>query len=40
MSPKPTSKIPPLDFENESLKENGNVTLREKTQERTPIPPL
>ncbi|XP_006616750.1 uncharacterized protein LOC102675133 [Apis dorsata] len=40
MSPKPTSKIPPLDFENENPKENGNVTLREKTQERTPIPPL
>ncbi|XP_017759316.1 PREDICTED: uncharacterized protein LOC108550164 [Eufriesea mexicana] len=40
MSPKPTDKIPPLDFENESPNENESVTLREKTQERTPVPPL
>ncbi|XP_076233886.1 uncharacterized protein LOC143178862 isoform X2 [Calliopsis andreniformis] len=40
VSPKPTDKIPPLDFENKGPKENGTVTLREKTQERTPIPPL
>ncbi|XP_076627003.1 uncharacterized protein LOC143344639 [Colletes latitarsis] len=40
VSPKPTDKIPPLDYEDKTPKENGNVTLREKTQERTPIPPL
>ncbi|KZC11751.1 PREDICTED: uncharacterized protein LOC107189930 [Dufourea novaeangliae] len=40
ISPKPTDKIPPLNFEDKSSKENGDVTLREKTQEKTPIPPL
>lgn len=41
VSPKPTDKIPPLDYESKSSpKENGSVTLREKTEERTPVPPL
>lgn len=40
VSPKPTDKIPPLNFEDKSPQENGGVTLREKTQETTPIPPL
>lgn len=40
VSPKPTDKIPPLNFEDKSPQENGSVTLREKTQERTPVPPL
>ncbi|XP_012171700.1 uncharacterized protein LOC100648112 [Bombus terrestris] len=39
-SPKPTDKLPALNFENESPRENGSVTLREKVQERTPVPPL
>lgn len=40
MSPKPTDKIPPFDFEDKGPPENGSVTIREKTQERTPVPPL
>ncbi|XP_031829631.1 uncharacterized protein LOC116425710 [Nomia melanderi] len=40
VSPKPTDKIPALDYEDKSPKENGSVTLREKVQERTPVPPL
>ncbi|XP_076644981.1 uncharacterized protein LOC143354599 isoform X2 [Halictus rubicundus] len=41
VSPKPTDTIPALDYESKtSPKENGNVTLREKPEERTPVPPL
>lgn len=41
VSPKPTDTIPPLDYEiKSSPTENGSVTLREKPEERTPIPPL
>ncbi|XP_078036021.1 uncharacterized protein LOC144469510 [Augochlora pura] len=40
VSPKPTDKIPPLDYEIKTVVENGSVTLREKPQETTPIPPL
>ncbi|XP_033336475.2 uncharacterized protein LOC117226346 [Megalopta genalis] len=40
VSPKPTDKIPPLDYEIKDMVENGSVTLREKPQETTPIPPL
>ncbi|XP_076680532.1 uncharacterized protein LOC143375393 isoform X2 [Andrena cerasifolii] len=40
VSPKPTDKIPPLNFEDKTPEEDESVTLREKNQERTPIPPL
>lgn len=40
MSPKPTDKLPPLDFENENSNEIENVTLREKIREKIPVPPL
>lgn len=40
VSPKPTDKLPPLDYENKSPNENESVTLRDVTPERTPIPPL
>ncbi|KAK9302238.1 hypothetical protein QLX08_005684 [Tetragonisca angustula] len=39
-SPKPTDKLPPLDFENENPNESESVTLREKIREKTPVPPL
>ncbi|XP_032670479.1 uncharacterized protein LOC116843815 [Odontomachus brunneus] len=38
VSPRPTDKIPPLNFEEKQSKENGNVSLRDK--EEAPIPPL
>ncbi|CAD1473284.1 unnamed protein product, partial [Heterotrigona itama] len=39
-SPKPTDKLPPLDFENENSNDSESVTLREKIREKTPVPPL
>ncbi|XP_054007570.1 muscle M-line assembly protein unc-89-like isoform X1 [Hylaeus anthracinus] len=38
VSPKPTDKIPSLEFD-DKMSEDG-VTLRVKTQDRTPVPPL
>ncbi|XP_035735483.1 CUE domain-containing protein 5-like isoform X1 [Vespa mandarinia] len=40
VSPRSTDKIPPLNFEDKESKENGTVTLREKSSERTPVPPV
>ncbi|EFN81725.1 protein bangles and beads [Harpegnathos saltator] len=40
VSPRPTDKIPPLNFENKELKENGNVSSPSDKAEGTPIPPL
>lgn len=40
VSPRPTDKIPPLNFEDKESKENGTVTLRETSFERTPVPPI
>ncbi|KAF7417472.1 hypothetical protein HZH68_000125 [Vespula germanica] len=40
VSPRSTDKIPPLNFEDKESKENGTVTLREKSSERTPVPPI
>lgn len=37
VSPRPTDKIPPLDFEDKHPKQNGG--LRDKS-ERTPVPPM
>lgn len=39
VSPRPTDKIPPLNYDDKEPKENGTVTLREKSFERTPVPP-
>lgn len=39
VSPRPTDKIPPLNFNDKETEQNGAVTLREKSFERTPIPP-
>ncbi|XP_014472171.1 PREDICTED: uncharacterized protein LOC106743139 [Dinoponera quadriceps] len=39
VSPRPTDKIPPLNFEDKQSKENGNISFRDQT-EGTPIPPL
>lgn len=38
VSPRPTDKIPPLDFDKQP-KENGDVSLRAKS-EGTPVPPM
>jgi len=38
VSPKPTDKIPPLDFDKQS-RQDGDVSLRDKL-EGTPIPPM
>ncbi|EZA61548.1 hypothetical protein DMN91_004313 [Ooceraea biroi] len=38
VSPRPTDKIPPLDFDKQP-KQNGDVTLRDKS-EGTPVPPI
>ncbi|KAK2577269.1 hypothetical protein KPH14_003407 [Odynerus spinipes] len=40
VSPRPTDKIPPLNFEDKEPKQNGTVTLREKSFEGTPVPPV
>ncbi|KOC68596.1 hypothetical protein WH47_06387 [Habropoda laboriosa] len=40
VSPKPTDKIPALNYERKNPNENGSVTLRDKTPEKTPVPPL
>ncbi|KAI4490211.1 hypothetical protein M0802_010845 [Mischocyttarus mexicanus] len=40
VSPRPTDKIPPLNFDDKESKENGTVTLRERSFERTPVPPI
>ncbi|XP_012233674.2 uncharacterized protein [Linepithema humile] len=39
VSPRLKDNIPPLDFEDRQPKENGDVTLRNKSEE-TPVPPL
>ncbi|KYM96798.1 PREDICTED: uncharacterized protein LOC108779066 [Cyphomyrmex costatus] len=39
VSPRPTDKIPPLDFENKQSKQNGSVNCHDKSEE-IPIPPM
>ncbi|KAL6259906.1 hypothetical protein P5V15_009817 [Pogonomyrmex californicus] len=39
VSPRPTDKIPPLDFEDKQPKQYGNITHRDKPEE-IPIPPM
>lgn len=40
VSPRPTDKLPPLNYHEKGPEQNGEVTLRENVQERTPVPPL
>ena len=39
VSPRPTDKIPSLDFENKQSKQNGSVNFHDKSEE-IPIPPM
>lgn len=39
VSPRPTDKIPPLDFEDKPSKQNGNISHHDKSEE-IPIPPM